>query len=147
MKLAQANTPKWAQTIVDEVWANQPGRYPEITWNIGNRRSDGRVYTSGHCDYYNRIIVNVVGDSPRWEQKMVLLHELAHAITHCCGHNDRFWKVAWTLYRIYNLPVRNCQKRGADRGAARRQRLATGRGELAAISLGGRDTSYVVDFR
>ena len=127
MKLAQAKPPKWALTIVDQVWENQFGRKPVVTWNTGNRRSDGGVYTSGHCDYHNRITVNVVGDSPRWEQKMVLLHELAHALTNCCGHNDRFWKQAWTLYRAYNLPVRKCQERGADRGAARRQRLATGR--------------------
>jgi hypothetical protein len=136
VQLSKGKTPQWALTVVDKVWAYQIGRKPEVTWNIGNRRSDGREYTSGHCDYYNRITVNVVGNSPRWEQKMVLLHELAHAIDGCTGHGERFWKVAWTLYRIHNLPIRKCQTRESNRGASRRQRLATGRGELAAISLG-----------
>jgi hypothetical protein len=131
MRLPQKKVPRWAQTIVAEVWANQGGRYPTITWQIGGTTGGrGATYVSGHCSYWsNEITINAGAKTERWEQKMVLLHELAHAISPG-GHDERFWKTAWTLYRRFNLPIRKCQGREPNRGGSRRQRLATGRGEL-----------------
>jgi hypothetical protein len=92
------------------VWADQdPDVLPELVW----RRSGGKAYSSGHCSLPDavthrcRIVVTAGRGVPRWEQKMVLLHELAHAI---CPpgehHGELFWTTAWRLYRRFNLPIR-----------------------------------------
>ena len=134
-----APPPKWAQKIIEEVWSTQTGRYPTVNWRRGGGKpsvvdgteywSQNAFYTSGHCKYWtNEIAITAGKKAPRWEQKMVLLHELAHAISPG-GHDDRFWRTAWTLYRRFNLPIQKCQKREGPR-TGRKWRLATGRGEL-----------------
>lgn len=124
----QVKTPAWAKRIVDEVWVSQRGPWPTITWTIG-KTARRRTYTSGWCKYWtNEIQIHAGEDSPRWEQKMVLLHELAHAISPG-GHDERFWRTFWTLVRRFNLPIAKCRTRSSDRGDSRRMRIATGRSE------------------
>jgi hypothetical protein len=41
----------------------------------------------------------------RRDQKLVLLHELAHWLVQA-GHTRTFWETAFALYRRYNVPLR-----------------------------------------
>lgn len=119
-----AAPPPWAQAVIDKVWETQYDPYPKVNWRTGHRGP----FSSGHCRYWtNEIVVTAGKTAPRWEQTMVLLHELAHAISPG-GHDERFWLTAWTLYRMFRLPLKKCQEREGPR-TGRRQRIATGRGQ------------------
>jgi hypothetical protein len=102
--------PKWALDTLDEAWRGLP-EYdkPTLTW----RRSKGKHYSSGRAFVKERRIVVTAGSAaPRWEQKTVLLHEIAHAM---CPrdehHGELFYTTAWSLFRRFNLPVRAVLRR------------------------------------
>lgn len=96
--------PQWAIDTLAEAWAGRPTPVPELTW----RRSRGRRYSSGFTPHGgHRVVVTAGTKAPRWEQRMILLHETAHAM---CPreehHGEMFWHTAWTLYRRFGLPIR-----------------------------------------
>jgi hypothetical protein len=81
---------------------------PELKIRHPSRRHD----TSGVC-YKNHINLNLGTD--RTDTKLVLLHELAHwafpTNSGHEGHTDKFWALAWKLYKYFKLPIRYCLKR------------------------------------
>jgi hypothetical protein len=77
-----------------------------LTWHRRNR-----PYSSGQGGL-ERITINA--GSQRTDAKLVLLHEIAHALAGQRGHQwhtELFWETAWELYRWAKLPIRYCQKR------------------------------------
>ena len=118
--------PQWALKTLNEAWqlAERDDQIPELVW----RRSRGNFYSSGHCSVRSRRIVVTAGTkAPRWEQRMLLLHEVAHAMCREDEHHgDMFWRTAWALYRDFGLPVRSVLKREESyRKGARAGYLAT----------------------
>lgn len=94
--------PKWAQELVLRV-ALDEGReeLPDVTWRRNHRRWP---YSSGHTKHGSRAVVVTAGTSLK-DQRLVLLHELAHWLIGT-GHTDTFWDKAWTLYRRYKVQIR-----------------------------------------
>lgn len=134
-----SNTPNWAQDLVIEasIYLEAHGRkvaLPVISWRHGARRS-----SSGHANPKGKTITITAGHD-RTDQKMVLLHELAHIVIGCeprywnierakksgwhfeteptepiviknLFHTPAFWDLAWDLYRWAKLPIRYCLNR------------------------------------
>lgn len=103
--------PKWAQdlTINALIYLDSEGiklNVPTLDWKHSNRDS-----SSGACWFKSARIVVRAG-SDRVDAKMVLLHEIAHLQGK--GHTDRFWDIAWMLYRWAKLPIRYCKEREGD---------------------------------
>ncbi len=119
-----AAPPKWAQDLVIQV-ALDEGRdeLPEIVWrrsrqftSSGRAGRDRIVVSAAHGDYAREIpwvnrnhTYGVV--SARTDQKLVLLHELAHWLTPREHHSARFWDKAWELFRRYRVPLRYAKLR------------------------------------
>lgn len=107
--------PKWATDLVERACADRPGQRPIIVWrprnavpagweNVRKRRLiagewlDTRTDMSG--GYRMGDLLVVYHGRNRQDQKLVLLHELAHWMTNE-SHTPRFWDQAWALYRTY----------------------------------------------
>lgn len=127
-----AAPPKWAQDLVLRV-ALDEGRddLPDVIW----RRS--KQFTSSGRAGRGRVVVSAAHGNQRrqipWrnglgargvvsafvDQKIVLLHELAHWLTPDEHHSPRFWDKAWELYHRYRVPIRYAKLReGAYRKGA-----------------------------
>jgi hypothetical protein len=110
--------PKWANKLIDRVCADRGVSRPAVIWRKFSRES-----SSGCCwTTLNKIQVNA-GRSRR-DARLVLLHELAHAIrgeikaTAASGivhyHDEQFWRIAFTLYREYSVPMKYAVTREAS---------------------------------
>ena len=98
------NPPKWAQDLVINACIKMDSELPTLTWRQRNSEA-----SNGYCDLPSRHIVIHAGKN-HLDQKLYLLHELAHAITGH-QHTSEFWDMAWKLYRWAKLPIKHCQKR------------------------------------
>ena len=101
--------PKWAQDLMLDalLWWESRGHIPpnpELNWRRGSRSS-----SSGTAYETHKIVVTA--GSNRIDQKLVLLHELAHTMNPDEHHSIAFWDTAWALYRRAKLPIRYCIKR------------------------------------
>ena len=131
------NPPRWAQKLLLDamLWLESQGHEaPELGLLWKRRSGEG---CSGV--YMGDAILVRYGPTRRrdWrtgkrypvntDAKLVILHELAHAVTPWDCHSLRFWGIAWGLYRWAKLPIRYCQWRegskwkGADTVYKRRQ--------------------------
>lgn len=118
-------TPKWATELMAKVLEEEQAAPVTLVWRRSKthriwlyrhddwprrRTSDGASeQSSGHAHPKERRIVVTAGSSRR-DQKLVLLHELAHILTDH-HHAACFWDKAWELYRRYGVPIRYAQKR------------------------------------
>ena len=145
-----AAPPKWAQDLVLTV-ALDAGRddVPELTWYRAGKRkvmySEWGFPTSrAHKAVKTKVLpprrgssgtawptlgrIHVTAGTDRKDQKLVLLHELAHWLTPKDHHSPRFWDKAWELYRRYRVPLRYARiregnyRKGALVAANRRPR-------------------------
>ena len=91
-------TPAWAERIVARVCDAAGVDEPEVTW----RRSRSSASSSGRYITAERRLIVTAG-SDRRDQRLVLLHELAHHLTPHQHHNDTFWKAAWRLFERFGL--------------------------------------------
>ena len=112
------NTPLWAQNLVLDAclwWENQgnTSRLPTLKW-----RHSRHFFSSGHA-HYGEAEITITAGTDRHDQRMVLLHELAH-ILRPRGHTAAFWGCAWSLFRWAGLPIRKTLAResGYMKGAA-----------------------------
>lgn len=101
--------PQWAQELTINALIHAGcDDVPNITWRRCNRWD-----SSGVCNTTKRedgIVINAGRD--RTDQKLVLLHELAHWIRPPKEHHSpEFWDLAWELFRWAKLPVRYCLQR------------------------------------
>jgi hypothetical protein len=108
--------PKWVDKLTAEVFERAGRPAPRVVW----RRSKYNYYSSGTYYSWDHHLAVTAG-SDRTDQKLVLLHELAHALTPGHGHDERFWETAWRLYRIHKVPLRCAQKREATHRAIYRK--------------------------
>ena len=95
--------PMWAQDLVIEV-AIDEGRddLPDVTWRHSkvNAWSSGTTYNAAP----RRIVVTA--GKVRKDQKIVLLHELAHWLLPVSEHHGTtFWDKVWELFRRYEVPI------------------------------------------
>ena len=103
--------PRWAHDLTIRV-AIDEGRdtLPDLTW----RRSRYEL-SSGHTKH---ILcgggVVIPAGTCRKDQKLLLLHELAHWLTPGEQHSAVYWDQAWRLYRRYNVPIRYAKKREGE---------------------------------
>ena len=130
--------PNWAQNLTLEaiLYLQAKGykaELPDINWRHGSAS-----YSSGHAT--NKEKITITAGKNRLDQKLVLLHEIAHTATdneikywnierakkagwhfekepiepiiikQVC-HTDKFWDTAWDLYRQFGLPIRYCLNR------------------------------------
>ena len=105
--------PLWAQNLVIQV-ALDEGRneLPDLVW----RKSRIQWGVSGHAKsgclgQADQITIKVGVPHPhypiRTEQKIVLLHELAHWLLPVGEHHSpAFWDKAWSLFRRYRCPIK-----------------------------------------
>ena len=100
-----ATTPKWATDLIERV-CSEVGRDvpPVVQWQ---RSSRGGYSFSGRAWSGRKIHIRIGRDTPRWEQKLCVLHELAHYLLPPSEHHgERFWTLAFLFYRRYGVPVR-----------------------------------------
>lgn len=114
-----ARTPKWVTDLVTAVCLDEHrAEEPEVCWRRARYRlSSGSYYKPTACRPA-RVVVTAGRD--RRDQKLVLLHELAHWLTPAGEHHSaRFWDTAWRLYRRYRVSLRYALKHeGAYRTSA-----------------------------
>lgn len=122
--------PQWAQELtLQALIDNRCDEIPTIRWT--SRSDAGYRGTT----YYNRRIgiwLRVGRKCERWEQKLVLLHELAHwMLPRGMKHSDRYWAFAFKLFRDYGLPIRKVlqQERRYRKGAVNGYKIAKKGGE------------------
>lgn len=99
--------PAWATRLLEDVCAERGAEVPALTWR---RSRTGTAQSSGHYNVAEHRIVVTAGRERR-DQRLVLLHEIAHALTPGEVHGPRFWLVCWTLYRAHRVPIRYAQRR------------------------------------
>lgn len=105
-----SNPPKWAQDLTLKAllwWESQGNTAPlvELKW----RHAKNRYQSSGVAYLDGKIVVSA--GKNRTDQKLVLLHEIAHQLNPGEHHGDKFWDTAWALFRWAKLPVRYCVNR------------------------------------
>lgn len=118
--------PEWVIKLTKRVCKEYKISEPEITWRRSRRRKRGvmeidgekiqtfkpkKTYSSGMTHVEENRISITAGKS-RKDQKLVLLHELAHLIAPKKEHHgEKFWEIAWVLYRRYKVPINYAKKR------------------------------------
>jgi hypothetical protein len=96
------NVPVWVQKMINQTAKDWSVPVPPIKW----RRSKINNWSSGRT-FHHRIVVTAGKD--RQDQKLVLLHELAHWIMKHgpepdgWGHTAAFWRVAFDLFAEHKL--------------------------------------------
>jgi len=90
-------TPQWAQDLIIEacIYLGLPDT-PAVTWH----KSKQHKHSSGRA-WQKRI--HVTAGSSRQDQKLVVLHEMAHVATPKEHHSTRFWEVAIGLYLHFKV--------------------------------------------
>ena len=116
--------PNWAQdlTLNTLLYLESKGydtKIPEIKW----RKSSYHWSSSGTC--YNGDHITITAGKERKDQKLTLLHELAHwALPNNEHHGNNFWKLAFELYKWQGLSMRQCVNRETTcRGGRSHNRL------------------------
>ena len=121
MKNLVHNPPRWAQELSDKVLAywnaspelrarvlpsndyfniHYPMDEPIISWKKAPHNASGVAYAR------RGVIIRVHPSASPVRVKLVLLHELAHFLLPVGEHHsDRFWVLAWNLYRKFGLPI------------------------------------------
>lgn len=131
--MARATTPRWVTELVALVLREDgpPGRRPVIDWRTRGRvqrNTPVRVgpfsirrgdFSRGQWDH--RDTVTVWAGPHAFDQRMVLLHELAHWLTGG-GHTPGFWELTWQLY-LRHLPRRYWRYALASEGGYRAHAL------------------------
>lgn len=105
--------PNWAQNLTLKVLQDKNcNDIPTLVWRRHNAYS-----SSGICynDRVKGITVRAGKHAPRWEQKLVLLHEVAHWLRpNKENHTPEFWKLAFQLYKENKIPIRKAIGREKD---------------------------------
>jgi hypothetical protein len=103
--------PNWAQdlTLKTLLYLESKGyqiEIPDIKW----RHCPHNYGTSGICYQHNHITISA--GKNRKEQRLVLLHEIAHwVLPDKEHHGDKFWTLAFELYKWQGLSMRYCVNR------------------------------------
>ena len=132
------NPPRWAQDLMLKAmlwWEEQGHVVPPVslTWRRCSKRpSTGRTMFVDRDSVVSTTRIVVTAGRSRRDQKLLLLHELAHAmLPRGEYHSALFWDTAWVLYRWAKLPLRYAQRREGRyrRGALVAYRRSVSRGK------------------
>lgn len=94
----------WIIELVEEVSKKNNIETPIIEARRIERSYSGLQTTEGDR---KKIIIRYSKNSPKWEKKLIVLHELAHCMMPMMErHSDNFWEKAFELYKEYKLPIR-----------------------------------------
>lgn len=114
--------PTWANRLIKQVCKDYRRKLPVVQWyDCSNTRnhSSGRTWhwrgravsrSSGYVwRHWNKIHISAGADEQ--DQKLVLLHELAHHIMNKtrkgskAHHSQKFWELAFELYDQYGIDL------------------------------------------
>jgi hypothetical protein len=123
--------PKWADETINQICSEYQITRPDVNWRRSHRKngeiiitqsgeriqsfrpknmqSSGVMHTS-RATGLKRIAITAGQD--RRDQKLVLLHEMAHVLApEKEHHGEEFWKIAWKLYRQFKVPINYAKSR------------------------------------
>ena len=119
--------PKWAEEIILSVCKEYNLSEPKVNWRRSHKQKKGfytesngnnipifkpKRYFSSGVAYTTENEISITAGSERKDQKLVLLHELAHLISPKEEHHGKvFWEIAWKLYRQYKVPINYAKER------------------------------------
>jgi hypothetical protein len=106
-------TPDWVRELVEQVLADHDAPLREFIWKPAT--NGRRLRTLGRG---SRQRVTIYDNRGVDEQRMTVLHELAHVIDDFPGHKPRFWDVCWRLYRDYGVDLEAARAATARRRGA-----------------------------
>jgi hypothetical protein len=107
--------PKWATEIVRYEAPGAPFRW---RWSRRTGISTGTTYVG---ERERGFVVTASALAPHNENKVVLLHELAHwLLPKGIHHGPTFWRLAGQLYRKYGIPKKDALMRESWSATARR---------------------------
>lgn len=127
-------TPAWAVRLAAQVCERAGVAPPVIRWTRSRAKvnvtsSSGTYYTTreaGLRGVFEPLIVIRAGRS-RQDQKLVLLHELAHHLAPAGAHHgEAFWQVAFGLYKRHRMSAFALARELPYRAAASKVALAMG---------------------
>lgn len=128
------STPQWAIELVEQVCKDYARSKPlELQW-FDRTQNTKRMYIEHHEDgrrtwqtepirsssgttWAYRQKIHISAGSDVKDQKLVLLHELAHHILNKTkkgrgqGHTTKFWKLAFELYERYGIDMKTAFNR------------------------------------
>lgn len=88
--------------LATEVCAAAAAKPPQIVWRKHRGKAGLRSSSGLYSGSLNRITIRA--GSSREDQKLVLLHELAHHLAPAKAHHGAaFWRIAWSLYKRYRM--------------------------------------------
>lgn len=104
--------PKWAVDLLARVVEDYGQEPIDLSW----RRSKAHRTSSGLAGGRGPRTIHVTAGTERRDQRLVLLHEIAHILTPKEHHGPEFWRVAWELFDRYapNIPRRYILEREGD---------------------------------
>lgn len=115
--------PSWALEIIEEAIQDYDLGWVEVNWRNSHQHpwsSSGRAW--------GRHKINILASKKPTEQKVVLLHELAHLIVSPNNkHDDQFWDTMLILCRKYGVVKAALSRETNSLRRARRRALAAGR--------------------
>jgi hypothetical protein len=110
--------PAWAVRLVSETCEARGIKAPTLTWRKGSGlSSSGRYYATEDR-------ITITAGSDRQDQRLVLLHEIAHHLTPKAHHGEAFWRVAWALFREHRLTRYALTRKTPYKAAAGRVAIA-----------------------
>lgn len=124
IKVVQGKPPTWAIELANRVLRDRNIHRPVyLTWRKRKRLDSGGTTYPGVA----RIVISA--GTSRKDQKLVLLHELAHMVAAEHHHDLVYWTCAWELYRDYGVDMAYAQKREFEYKATARKayKLVTGK--------------------
>ena len=119
--------PNWVSHLIIQVCAEYHHDLPIVNWRRSHKRHCGYITTSGGeriktfrnrpkfssgVSYTKKNRIAITAGTSKKDQKLVLLHELAHLLAPEKEHHGaEFWKIAWKLYQQYGVPLPYARKR------------------------------------
>lgn len=110
------DAPGWATELMNRVLEDEgcDSVGVTLTWRRSSQRWGTVTYSSGRTHPIEQRIIVTAGKDRR-DQKLVLLHELAHVIgPPKASHDAQFWDTAWRFYDKYGVPFRYAIDREAS---------------------------------
>jgi|GEM_PF-3820059 len=100
--------PPWARRIIRAVLEARAPRVARLPFVVRWEQT-GEFFSCGQCWFRRNHLtaLEVHAGTRRDDQRLTLLHELAHAILPASeGHSLTYWRTCFALYREYRVPLR-----------------------------------------
>jgi hypothetical protein len=132
-----ADPPDWARAIVATVCADASVAPPQVTWRRRSRPTSSGVTRRSDA------AISVVAGSDELDQRLTLLHELAHWVgpaprrrrRRVAHHDAAFYALAFSLYRLHGIP-------DGDALAGESARYPSVLRHARSLGIGGADAAW-----